>query len=258
MLKLLDEEGSTLDVSAIPDDAFSKSMDQPPSVDSDAPYGYKTNGEPKKISGRPRKVNPPPSVETLKVDKQAQTEEKPADKTPAKPAKTAASKKDDGKAPPYTPGKIAKGMTKLYTRVGQTIKAWDFVVGTAIIIQAEEIGAAWDEVARVNPRIRKFLLLLISGGAYGQLAMAHLPIAMAVWMSLQARMNGNYTPQEGTFSERLFENWTTGGADGSMPTDGTLLDGMTKADMEQVMALASNFMPQMMGGLPGGGLRSGP
>lgn len=49
------------------------------------------------------------------------------------------------------------------------------------------VGEAWEQLARANPRIRRFLLRLIAGGAVGQLFMCHAPVLMAVLMKESVR-----------------------------------------------------------------------
>jgi hypothetical protein len=93
--------------------------------------------------------------------------------------------------PAYKAGVITLGVNKLYRRAGKIVRAMDDDIGTAIIESArnsaddgtdDSVGAAWDELAKTNPRIRRFLIKIIAGGAWGSLVMAHAPIAMAIMM----------------------------------------------------------------------------
>lgn len=165
-----------------------------------APYGFtrdRATGElrPKKVPGRPRAR--PPSVEELKA-----AAENPEAAPEAPPAEDRApdEKRARGRAPvaaagggdsetAYVPGRIAKGMNRLYRRAGKIVKAFDPAVGAALIEVTRKdddddvtVGDAWEEIARTNPRIRRFLNRLIAGGAWGQLAAAHAPIVLAVLM----------------------------------------------------------------------------
>jgi hypothetical protein len=179
----------------------------------EAPYGYTTDpatGEtrPKKSPGRPRKS---PSVDELK----AAAAEAPADAAPPVGDRPPADGKHShwrksqakGKAktpaepvPQHRPGVITKGVNKLYRRAGKIVTVMDEDIGKALIAitknTAEEgepddsVGAAWDEVARTNPRIRAWLLRVVAGGAWGQLVMAHAPVVLAIFMkdSVQKRV----------------------------------------------------------------------
>ena len=44
------------------------------------------------------------------------------------------------------------------------------------------VGQAWEELAKTQPGIRTWLLKAIAGGAWGDLVMAHAPIAVAIVM----------------------------------------------------------------------------
>jgi len=89
-----------------------------------------------------------------------------------------------------TRGVLAKGVNKLYRRCGKLIRGWDADLGAAFIASArntaeedepdDSVGAAWEELARANPRIRAVLLRLLAGGAWGALLEAHLPIFAAI------------------------------------------------------------------------------
>lgn len=84
--------------------------------------------------------------------------------------------------PRWKAGVIAKGMAKFYRRTGRIIKAMDHDIGVAFIESADDCGEAWDEIARTNPRIRAFLLKMITGGSWAGLVWAHAPIFMAIAM----------------------------------------------------------------------------
>ena len=78
-------------------------------------------------------------------------------------------------------------MNRLYARVGRIVRVMDPVIGQAIIEttskEAESevtVGEAWEELARTNPRIRRVLLKLISGGAWGR---SSWPMRRSCWPS---------------------------------------------------------------------------
>lgn len=156
---------------------------------------------------------------------------------------------DDGKAPAYKAGVIAKGVNRLYRKTGKIIRGLDPDIGEAFIESArntaddgeddDSVGAAWDELARTNPRIRAFLMKFITGGAYGQLAMAHAPIALAIIM------------KPAIFGRIPFQNVVASVAepdDDSPPDGGGLPGGMTAADAAQMGDLLARQMQRM--GMP--------
>lgn len=185
-------------------------MDETVSLEPDenAPYGYTIDtktGErrPKKRAGRPRvtSVPVPQDAQDLRLEDElpAQGEDAEpgkirhvhrfANRREARAAKAAVGRGEPEPVPTFRAGPIAKGINKLYRRAGRIAQIWDAEVGQAIIATTAKIdeddttvGEAWEEIARTNPRIRAFLLKLISGGAWGQLLMAHLPIALAIFM----------------------------------------------------------------------------
>jgi hypothetical protein len=120
-------------------------------------------------------------------------------------------------------------------------------IGTAIIESTrstdedggdDSVGAAWEELARANPRIRGMLLRLIAGGAWGQLLMAHAPILLAVIMKDGIRKHIPFV--------KLLEALAEPDEDGQAAAGGLggLLAGMTPEDMQQMAAMAQGLMGQ--------------
>jgi hypothetical protein len=238
-----------------------------------APYGMTRDREtgelrPKKTRGRPK---PSPSIEELRAAKdQAAADGAPeapsADRPPAKPARGSRSRI---KTPPGTPaepvpqhrpGIITKGVNRLYRRAGKIVKAMDRDIGIAVIESTkntaedgepdDSVGAAWDELARTNPRIRVFLLRIIAGGAWGQLVMAHAPIAMAIVMKDGIRKHIPFMK----LIEALAADDDEGAVDG-VPVPGGLgglLAGMRPEDMQQMAAMAQRMMGQTAAGMADG------
>lgn len=236
---------------------------------AEAPYGYTRDPDgtvrPKKTAGRQRRPTPgappkatpglPPSIDALKAAKEAEPKAKAKPKedvAPAAPAKGAAKGPAMKAAPeprgPFRAGPIAKGMNRIYKRAGKIIRTWDPEVGMAVIVCATKededdvtVGEAWEELARVNPRIRAFLEKMISGGAWGSLIAAHMPIVLAFLMKDAVRQR---FPLMGLVSNLMGPD--DDGEDGGMP--GSLADmmaGMGPEDMTQIFAMAQG----MMGGL---------
>lgn len=239
----------------------------------EAPYGYTIDPEsgerrPKKTAGRrPRNTPPParpgvsPSLEELKATKAAaEAAPKPAkpkeDVAPAAPPKQRARRgpKMAAAPEPKTPfraGPIAKGVNRIYRQAGKIIKVWDPVVGEAVIscTKKEEdddvtVGDAWEELARVNPRVRAFLERIITGGAIGALIGAHMPIVLAILLKDSVRDRLPMGGLVGAFLDRDDDQEQPGGGLGG------LLGDIGPEDAAQMMAMAQNMMAGMMANLP--------
>jgi hypothetical protein len=215
---------------------------------------------PKRPRGRPRK---PPSVDDLKgVDGSAVDEgslsaggdatpiapppaDRPPDEGKRRYTKRAASVSRET-APPYKAGLITTVVNRIYRQAGKVVRAMDADIGTAIIESArnsaapdepdDSVGAAWDELARTNPRVRAFLMKAITGSALMQLVIAHAPIGMAIVM-------------KPAIMRRIpFQRLVTSMAepdDGAGPGEGGLPGGMTAADVRQMQELAAQQMGRM-------------
>ena len=218
----------------------------------EAPYGYtrdRATGEtrPKKSPGRGG-VKPPPGVEELKAAAAGDSPPAavPADRPPARPGRRPSGPRAPRPEVPYHPGQITRGMNRLYRQAGKITRAMDADLGTAIIEAArntaedgdpdDSVGAAWDEVARVNPRIRRFCVMLVSGGAYGRLVMAHAPVLLAVMM-------------KPAVADRIpFSRFVKSMAEPDEDTpdgEGGLPGGLTFSDVQQMAAMADQFAGQM-------------
>jgi hypothetical protein len=227
---------------------------------SEAPYGYKDDGTPKKAAGRPRRS---PSVDELKAPpeepaREAGAEGGAGDRPPSAPPADRAP--DEGKrrrhratrdvsretVPAYKPGFVTAGVNRLYRRAGKIVRAMDHDIGTAILESArntadpgepdDSVGAAWDELCKTNPRIRKFVMRCLAGGAWGQLVMAHAPIAMAIIMKPAII---KHIPFHALIASLAEPDEDTPAGEGGLP------GGMTAADAGQMADLAARQMQAM-------------
>lgn len=201
-----------------------------------------------------------PSVEELKQKAQeAPPADPPSGDRPPEKQKRAHRRvfdKDSPQArkpvPQFREGQIAGGMNRLYRRAGKMVKVFDPVVGQAFIEATRKeddtditVGEAWEELARQNPRVRAFLLKMISGGAMGQLVMAHAPILLAIMMKDGVR---NRLPMGNLMAAYL----DGGSTDGEAPAAGTPMEGLRPEDMAQMQAAAEQMAQQFMArGAPG-------
>lgn len=229
-----------------------------------APYGYtrdSATGEmrPKKAPGRPRK---PPSVDELKAEKAEQDEqdaEKPpiegkvvGDRPPEQPrggrkGRRGGEEKPKEPVPQFREGQIEKAVNRLYRKAGRIIRVMDREIGQAVIEAATKeddddltVGAAWEEVCRHNPAIRRVVLKFLKGGAYGQLFWAHAPILLAIFMKDAIRSRIPFSNLMGAFLGEA--------DDDDSPAAGAPFEGVSPDDMQQAMAFAAQMMPGMFNG----------
>lgn len=245
----------------------------PLAPDDNAPYGYtvdRKTGErrPKKIAGRPKAEQEPAEpgdVRSLPPVERTKDREPGTGIIKGKTRKV----REPEDIPAFRAGPIAKGMNRLYLKTGKLVRAFDPEVGQAIIDATKKesdedvtVGEAWEELARVNPRIRKVLLKLISGGAWGQLFMAHAPIFLAVVMKPAIISHIPFAKVIESMAEP---------EDDTPEGEGALPGGMTAADAGEAMAFAQaqaekmgfSISPEMMAqaaqmvGVPNGTVPAG-
>jgi len=162
-------------------------------------------------------------------------------------------------APPFREGPIAKGINRIYRKAGKIIKAFDRELGMVIISTTQKeddedttVGEAWEEVARVNPRIRRFLLKCVETGTWSGLFAVHAPILLVILMKDKIR---RFVPFNGLISA-LLEN-----DDDGTPSDmSEALGGIQPGDLQQMMGEAMRMAAQMGMGMPrsAGAAGSGP
>jgi hypothetical protein len=218
----------------------------------EAPFGWTTDKDgtrrPKKTQGRPRTSPPIEELRAAAAEIADDAPPPPADRAPSKPKTTALgrAKTPPAPLPPYREGVITAGVNKLYRRAGKIVRAMDDDIGTAIIESAkntadegeenDSVGAAWDRLARTNPRIRRFLLRVIAGGAWGDLIMAHAPIALAIVMKPRILA---IIPFSKIIQSMAEPDEDTPEGEGGLP------GGMTAADTTDMAALANAQMTKI-------------
>jgi hypothetical protein len=235
-------------------------------ADPEARYGYTTDpvtGErrPKKAAGRPRK---PPAIEELKAARAADPGEGTSEGSagtagdrPPLPGKrkrggTTPQADSDSGVPQHRPGLITRGMNKRYRQLGKMVRGLDHDVGQALIAMAQNtsdepdedtsVGACWDEVARVNPRVRRFCLSVIQGGAYGALVMAHAPLGVAIMMKFVSDNPG--------FFGRIIVSMAEPDED-TPEGEGGLPFGLNEQDLAEMMKMAGPLLGKMGNVVPG-------
>ena len=130
---------------------------------------------------RPTELDAPA---TRKIDTEAARERVAASRTAAKasdkpPLKRAAKDKPaPAPVPEYRAGMYKVPVAALYGQVGQVVSYVAYPIGQALIGQAGPCAEAWDNLARTNPKVRKWLGNMTKTGAWGELIAAHIPIMM--------------------------------------------------------------------------------
>lgn len=221
-----------------------------------------------------RRVGPPPSLDELKAaaEEGGETgtarsqpgEDRPPRRTPRRrKSRPAASRTAAGRSRPTSAdepvpsmprqGRIAKGVNKWYRSGGKFIRVLDEELGEAMIhvstSHADEgdpddsVGAAWEAVCAVNPRVRAVVLKALSGGAYGQLAAAHWPIMLAIGLKFVSSNPGMMGKFLRSFSDEEAPE------PGKPPSMANLMANLSEDDMKQAMNAAAQFMNN--GGVPG-------
>lgn len=261
--------------SDVPNPEFLDSLTLEP--DESAPYGYtidRNTGErrAKKRAGRPsgpKDARPGSGPrDTRPPDKPKDDSDKPkreADRVPGR-IKPAAGRRR-GRPPkeerepvelgPFRAGPIAKGVNGLYLKAGRILRVMDHDIGAAVISmtrkEAEDditVGEAWEELAKVNPRIRATLMRLITGGAWTQLLMAHAPLLMAIVLKEKIRNRLPLMSLLGAFladEDGVIDAAESVTGYGPPPASDNPFANLTQADLNQAMAFASAMMPGMAG-----------
>ena len=190
----------------------------------------------------------PPDQEALKAagiaptnlpDDPPREDRKPPPASAAPPAGAGAA--TDGVVPMPAKGLIARKIDKTYRRAGRFIAMRDEDIGAAFIMAGTKedpddvtAGEAWEELCRVNPRVRAFVMRFVTGGTYWDLVMAHAPIFLAILMKESVL---KYIP-----FRALLERWAEPG-ETAEATD------LRPEDAAEMMDLAENQARRMAAGL---------
>lgn len=95
---------------------------------------------------------------------------------------TKASERPYGNTPAMPKaGLITEKVASLYVMIGMGVMMKDEVCGTAIMESAEEAAKSIEALAKANPKVRKYVLMMLETGAWSGVLMAHAPIMMAVY-----------------------------------------------------------------------------
>lgn len=107
---------------------------------------------------------------------------------------------------------IEKSLPGVYEIIGASICLFNVPVGTTIIENAEPCARSLAEVAKTNPKVANALLKLMEGGAWGGVAVAHAPIAFAIFSSIQQSKKREEPVKEpdpsGTLDPNVFKKFS--------------------------------------------------
>lgn len=242
-----------------PDESEQRSYTPAEGLDPEAPYGYmidrKTGDKrPRKRAGRgTRVVKASEPAESGAPKAQREPDRVPGKVRPEDPkarrTRVKEPKPEPEPLPPFRTGPIAKGMNRLYLKAGRILAVMDADTGNAVIAMTQKfsdddvtVGEAWEELARVNPRIRAVLLKLITGGAWGQLIMAHAPLAVAILMKERVRRRLPFMSLLSAMVGEPGQDPVTGPFEPG-PDMAGMFAGLTQEDIMQAAAFASQMMP---------------
>jgi hypothetical protein len=238
------DPGTVADDFAAADDPPEEGVPAGQDFTAEAPYGWRRDPDtgqmvPKKRPGRPGKPRTPEQVAAAE----------PITREPdPPPGGRGRGKREHTAGPaPAMPrgGVIAAGVNKLYRRAGKVLRAFDHDIGQAVIecTRTEDleegeltVGEAWENLCKANPRIRRFVMKAIAGGAWGDLVMAHAPIGIALVMKPAVQ---RFIPW-GRLVESMAEP-----DDDTPEGEGGLPGGMTAADFDELKQQATEQARRM-------------
>lgn len=132
----------------------------------------------------PRRRDTPPTQRQTPRDEEPAPRATRARKTPLKSAPTSSQSADDDAIKDYRPGILVKPLRDLYVTVGTLVLPFNNPVGTAFIQNAEQCAKALDNAAKADKQIRRVLMLLVQGSVWGEVIIAHMPIMMALAVTM--------------------------------------------------------------------------
>jgi hypothetical protein len=88
--------------------------------------------------------------------------------------------KKQAKPTPAMPRNLGKQVAEMYVLAGMAVMPFDQGCASVVVSSAERCGEAWEELAKVNPAVRRVLVGLTQTSAIGAVILAHAGIATAV------------------------------------------------------------------------------
>lgn len=121
-----------------------------------------------------------PTLSVPLVDELPAPNEKPKNKG-GRPKGSKTKPKTDT-APPKTVTKssLRDGIAGMYGFAGAALIFVNKEAANAAVVQADEIADAWIELCDQSPAVRRFWEQVTTGGAWGKVVTAHVPLAIAL------------------------------------------------------------------------------
>lgn len=151
-----------LDLSILAQVEQKPEQDEKPDTRGTAPAGKAVGEEP--LPPRRRMRRPPPP--------------------PTEPGPRVFVREDEELTLEYKPGIFVKPITEAYMTLAAVVMPLNQPIGTSIMQNAENCAKAWDNAAKVDKRVRKYLLQAMSTGVLLPLLIAHMPIATVITVVL--------------------------------------------------------------------------
>lgn len=96
--------------------------------------------------------------------------------------------------PTYHAGMLVKPLTDLYVVIGTAVYPFNPRIGTTFVENAKACAESLDQAARVDKKLRQFLMSLVGASVWGPVIVAHAPIAMAIAVELMPNLKGAQLP----------------------------------------------------------------
>jgi hypothetical protein len=135
---------------------------------------------PLEFPGDPKVAEIIAAVPNHKTNKRKWWQGKPKDENSVR------APKERKATPNVSPTGLKKAVTDLYIGAGLALMPVQPMISKSLIENAERCADAWVEYSKVNPAVKRFLIGLCSASAAGTLIFCHLPILVAVMMSVPA------------------------------------------------------------------------
>lgn len=104
------------------------------------------------------------------------------------------------------PTNLARALEKTYERLGAMLMIIDQSCGSVIIDNAGDMATSLDELAKTNPKIKRALESMIATSAWGNVAMAHMPVVIAISMHHSTWAQERMARVAETMAENVTEN----------------------------------------------------
>lgn len=141
---------------------------------------------------------PPPRKLTDFTSSRKDTPPRPTPRRPGpKPSGPAATPRSSSLAP----GVIHRGMAGIYASLGMFAGAVDPIIGSALVENADRMGAAWEKVAAESDMMREIAEKLLAGSTWSEFFIAHVPLGIAVKASVDARRQATRERREAAEAE---------------------------------------------------------